>query len=114
MRAGPCPVSRCTTRPAAQPVPSSASSSTAHPRFSDMHTSWPPWGAGVQYQPNPTAQPNQLPTEEALLEIRGASRGRGGGMLAVGDEAPDFTATDCQGAPVRLSSLRGRRVVLFF
>lgn len=35
-------------------------------------------------------------------------------MLAVGDVAPDFTATDCQGAPVRLSSLRGRRVVLFF
>ena len=35
-------------------------------------------------------------------------------MPAVGDSAPDFTATDCQGAPVRLSSLRGRLVVLFF
>jgi peroxiredoxin Q/BCP len=35
-------------------------------------------------------------------------------MPAVGDTAPDFTATDCHGASVRLSSLRGRRVVLFF
>ncbi len=35
-------------------------------------------------------------------------------MPSVGDIAPDFTATDCHGAPVRLSSLRGRRVVLFF
>ncbi|WP_426750595.1 peroxiredoxin [Myxococcus sp. Y35] len=35
-------------------------------------------------------------------------------MPSVGDIAPDFTATDCQGAPVRLSALRGRRVVLFF
>jgi peroxiredoxin Q/BCP len=35
-------------------------------------------------------------------------------MIQVGDPAPDFTATDCQGRPVSLSSLRGRRVVLFF
>ncbi|WP_164014834.1 peroxiredoxin [Pyxidicoccus trucidator] len=35
-------------------------------------------------------------------------------MPAVGDSAPDFTATDCHGASLRLSSLRGRRVVLFF
>ncbi|WP_163997909.1 peroxiredoxin [Pyxidicoccus caerfyrddinensis] len=35
-------------------------------------------------------------------------------MLAVGDSAPDFTATDCHGASLRLSALRGRRVVLFF
>jgi peroxiredoxin Q/BCP len=35
-------------------------------------------------------------------------------MPAVGDLAPDFTATDCRGHALRLSSLRGRRVVLFF
>ncbi|HEX8701711.1 MAG TPA: peroxiredoxin [Myxococcaceae bacterium] len=35
-------------------------------------------------------------------------------MIQVGDRAPDFTATDCQGRSVSLSSLRGRRVVLFF
>ncbi len=35
-------------------------------------------------------------------------------MIQVGDPAPDFLATDCQGRPVRLSALRGRRVVLFF
>ncbi|KFE71898.1 peroxiredoxin [Hyalangium minutum] len=35
-------------------------------------------------------------------------------MIQVGDPAPDFTATDCQGRPLSLSSLRGRRVVLFF
>jgi peroxiredoxin Q/BCP len=35
-------------------------------------------------------------------------------MLNVGDMAPDFTGTDCQGRPVSLSGLRGRRVVLFF
>ena len=35
-------------------------------------------------------------------------------MIQVGDPAPDFSATDCQGRPVSLASLRGRRVVLFF
>lgn len=35
-------------------------------------------------------------------------------MIAVGDVAPDFTARDCEGNAFTLSSLRGRRVVLFF
>jgi peroxiredoxin Q/BCP len=35
-------------------------------------------------------------------------------MIQVGDPAPDFTATDCQGRAFSLSSLRGRRTVLFF
>jgi thioredoxin-dependent peroxiredoxin len=32
----------------------------------------------------------------------------------VGDDAPDFTATTDSGAPLTLSALRGRVVVLFF
>lgn len=35
-------------------------------------------------------------------------------MIHVGDTAPDFTATDCEGRNFRLSDLRGRRVILFF
>jgi peroxiredoxin Q/BCP len=35
-------------------------------------------------------------------------------MLKPGDEAPDFTLQDDQGASVRLSDLRGRRVVIYF
>lgn len=35
-------------------------------------------------------------------------------MIQVGEPAPDFAATDCQGRSVSLASLRGRRVVLFF
>ncbi|WNG35124.1 peroxiredoxin [Archangium minus] len=35
-------------------------------------------------------------------------------MLEVGQAAPDFIGTDCQGRPFSLSALRGRRVVLFF
>jgi peroxiredoxin Q/BCP len=38
----------------------------------------------------------------------------GQAMLAVGETAPDFEARDCLGRPVRLSALRGRRVVVFF
>ncbi|MGH7130938.1 MAG: peroxiredoxin [Phycisphaerales bacterium] len=34
--------------------------------------------------------------------------------IAVGDPAPDFEAVDHTGKPVRLSSLRGRPVVVFF
>ena len=34
--------------------------------------------------------------------------------LAPGDPAPDFTLTDADGTDVTLSSLRGRRVVLYF
>lgn len=37
-----------------------------------------------------------------------------GPMLNVGDTAPDFETTDCQGRKVSLSALRGRPVVLFF
>jgi peroxiredoxin Q/BCP len=35
-------------------------------------------------------------------------------MLKPGDLAPDFTATTTNGRTLRLSDLRGRRVVLFF
>jgi len=34
--------------------------------------------------------------------------------LAAGDQAPDFEALDDRGQTVRLSDLRGRRVVLYF
>jgi thioredoxin-dependent peroxiredoxin len=35
-------------------------------------------------------------------------------MLNVGDEAPEFALVDDQGKTVRLSELRGRKVVLWF
>jgi thioredoxin-dependent peroxiredoxin len=35
-------------------------------------------------------------------------------MLKVGDKAPDFTVNDQDGKPVRLSDLRGSKVVLYF
>jgi hypothetical protein len=39
---------------------------------------------------------------------------RGGRMLKVGDEAPDFEVTDHRGRKVTLHDLRGRKVVLWF
>ncbi len=35
-------------------------------------------------------------------------------MLAVGDQAPDFTLTDQHGRTVRLTDLRGRHVLVYF
>jgi len=35
-------------------------------------------------------------------------------MLKVGDKAPDFSTTDQDGNPVRLSDFRGKKVVLYF
>jgi peroxiredoxin Q/BCP len=35
-------------------------------------------------------------------------------MLKVGDKAPDFTVNDQDGKPVKLSDLRGSKVVLYF
>lgn len=35
-------------------------------------------------------------------------------MLKVGDKAPDFTVNDQDGNPVKLSTLRGKKVVLYF
>ena len=35
-------------------------------------------------------------------------------MLNEGDAAPDFEARDAEGNPVKLSGLRGRKVVLYF
>ncbi len=35
-------------------------------------------------------------------------------MLAVGSTAPEFEATDSRGEKLRLSSLRGKKVVLYF
>ncbi len=34
--------------------------------------------------------------------------------LSLGDAAPDFTASDDAGTPVRLRDLQGRRVILYF
>lgn len=34
--------------------------------------------------------------------------------LRIGDKAPDFTANDQDGKPVRLSELKGKKVVLYF
>jgi peroxiredoxin Q/BCP len=39
---------------------------------------------------------------------------RGGRMLKVGDEAPDFKVSDHNGNTVALHDLRGRKVVLWF
>jgi peroxiredoxin Q/BCP len=39
---------------------------------------------------------------------------RGGRMLKVGDEAPDFAVSDHHGNTVSLHDLRGRKVVLWF
>jgi peroxiredoxin Q/BCP len=35
-------------------------------------------------------------------------------MLKVGDPAPDFTLSTHQGKPLTLSSLRGKKVLLWF
>jgi peroxiredoxin Q/BCP len=35
-------------------------------------------------------------------------------MLEQGDKAPDFKATDDQGAPISLKDLRGKKIVLYF
>jgi peroxiredoxin Q/BCP len=35
-------------------------------------------------------------------------------VVRVGEMAPDFTASDHRGAPIKLSNLRGKNVVLFF
>ncbi|HEV2231447.1 MAG TPA: peroxiredoxin, partial [Thermoplasmata archaeon] len=35
-------------------------------------------------------------------------------MLVKGDPAPDFVGMTARGTPLRLSSLKGRRVVLYF
>ena len=35
-------------------------------------------------------------------------------MLKEGDKAPDFKSKDQDGNPVKLSSFKGQRVVLFF
>jgi len=43
--------------------------------------------------------------------MAGAYAGR---MIQTGEQAPDFELPDHDGTPVRLSDLRGRRVVLFF
>lgn len=54
----------------------------------------------------------------SLLDMIGLliKRKLGGGpkMLNVGDPAPDFDVTDHTGARVRLSDLRGKKVVLWF
>jgi len=34
--------------------------------------------------------------------------------LSIGDKAPDFTVNDQDGKPVKLSSLKGKKVVLYF
>ena len=35
-------------------------------------------------------------------------------MLKVGDPAPDFTATTCDGTGLRLADFRGKKLLLWF
>jgi peroxiredoxin len=58
---------------------------------------------------------------DGSVTVRGVLRylvdgalGRKGQMLAPGTEAPDFDAPDQNGRRVRLSTLRGKTVVLWF
>jgi peroxiredoxin len=55
------------------------------------------------------------------MSVRGIARmlwksqfGGDEGMLNVGDKAPDFEVSDHRGNQVRLSDLRGKKVVLWF
>ena len=48
------------------------------------------------------------------LMSRLTGRDGGSGMLPVGATAPDFTARAHDGRAVRLSDLRGRKVILWF
>ena len=65
--------------------------------------------ARPQAQQNPqAAQTPQSPQEEDLDKQYGAE------LLRPGTVAPDFTLKDLDGFPIRLSSLRGKRVVLVF
>lgn len=59
-------------------------------------------------QAHQTAQTQQPPQEEDLDAKYGAE------LLKPGTVAPDFTLKDLDGFPIRLSSLRGKRVVLVF
>lgn len=49
-----------------------------------------------------------------MLKYVVKSKLRGVTMLKVGDRAPDFEVVDHEGNQVRLSGLRGRKVVLWF
>jgi peroxiredoxin len=55
------------------------------------------------------------------MSLKGALRfgfkqlfGGGTNMLSAGDPAPDFEASDHRGNRVKLSDLRGKKVVLWF
>ncbi len=53
----------------------------------------------------------------AMLAVLGlilVNRGSGGTPTAIGRNAPDFTVTDLDGTPIRLTDLRGRPVVVNF
>ena len=55
------------------------------------------------------------PSEVAAHNERnGCARIRCMGMLKVGDTAPDFEVSDHSGQRVRLSSLKGKPVVIWF
>lgn len=49
-----------------------------------------------------------------MKNLFGKSTGGGGNLLQPGEVAPDFEVPDHQGNTVRLSDLRGKRVVLWF
>jgi peroxiredoxin Q/BCP len=60
---------------------------------------------------------NVLAALVALVAVAGAaacSRGSSEGMLQTGATAPDFTATDASGKPVKLSDAAGHERVVYF
>lgn len=70
--------------------------------------------AQSEFKPRPGATPPPTPGVTKPQTQAAPARGRVTTRVAVGERAPDFELLTLQGRPVRLSSLRGQWVMLFF
>ncbi len=70
--------------------------------------------AQSEFKPRPGASPLPTPAVSKPPVQAAPGRGRVTTRIAVGERAPDFELLTLAGRPVRLSSLRGQWVMLFF
>ena len=67
--------------------------------------------AQTEFKPGPGTPPKETPRPVGSAT---AGRGRVSARVAVGEKAPDFELTKIDGTPLRLSSLRGGWVMIWF
>lgn len=100
-------------KPTAKPAPAAKPKAAAKPRAAAKPAA-PAKAAKPAAAPEAPKAPKAAVAPKAEAPAKQTSASAPAKALAVGDKAPDFTATADDGSTISLSNLKGKNVVLYF